>query len=256
MASFEPCSSFSGARPGLAFKMGDQGLGYYEDAHQPQAISLRAAAGEAAASASVGAASASACAAGASGRDEQQQQQQHQQQQQQQQPEDEDASPGPGRSGGGGGGGGGTAAAAAAAVPPGANAPAVVQKANPFLKLLKGKKVPPSAAAGGDAKRQKTGAHGGEALRPLGKSEGPPARARTRPAPRPARRPPALPATPRDARPAPPRPPPRPARPKGGAAAAAPAAPAPPKPAYLREMERYRGMSCASDTKHDRPLVK
>lgn len=28
------------------------------------------------------------------------------------------------------------------------------------------------------------------------------------------------------------------------------------KPAYLREMERYKAMSCSSDTKHDRPLVK
>lgn len=28
------------------------------------------------------------------------------------------------------------------------------------------------------------------------------------------------------------------------------------KPAYLREMERYRALSCAADTKHDRPLVK
>jgi len=28
------------------------------------------------------------------------------------------------------------------------------------------------------------------------------------------------------------------------------------KPQYLKEMERYRAMSCGSDTKHDRPLVK
>ncbi|GFR50097.1 hypothetical protein Agub_g12242 [Astrephomene gubernaculifera] len=27
-------------------------------------------------------------------------------------------------------------------------------------------------------------------------------------------------------------------------------------PKYLKEMERYKQMSCASDTKHDRPLVK
>ncbi|EFJ43428.1 hypothetical protein VOLCADRAFT_106858 [Volvox carteri f. nagariensis] len=27
-------------------------------------------------------------------------------------------------------------------------------------------------------------------------------------------------------------------------------------PRYLKEMERYKQMSCASDTKHDRPLVK
>ncbi|KAG2428292.1 hypothetical protein HXX76_010442 [Chlamydomonas incerta] len=28
------------------------------------------------------------------------------------------------------------------------------------------------------------------------------------------------------------------------------------KPAYLKEMERYKSLSCGSDTKHDRPLVK
>lgn len=28
------------------------------------------------------------------------------------------------------------------------------------------------------------------------------------------------------------------------------------KPKYLKEMERYRSLSCSSDTKHDRPLVK
>ncbi|GLI67743.1 hypothetical protein VaNZ11_011996 [Volvox africanus] len=27
-------------------------------------------------------------------------------------------------------------------------------------------------------------------------------------------------------------------------------------PRYLKEMERYKKMSCSSDTKHDRPLVK
>ncbi|GLC36758.1 hypothetical protein PLESTB_000786100 [Pleodorina starrii] len=27
-------------------------------------------------------------------------------------------------------------------------------------------------------------------------------------------------------------------------------------PKYLKEMERYKQMSCSSDTKHDRPLVK
>ncbi|PNH11602.1 hypothetical protein TSOC_001560 [Tetrabaena socialis] len=27
-------------------------------------------------------------------------------------------------------------------------------------------------------------------------------------------------------------------------------------PAYLREMERYKSLSCSADTKHDRPLVK
>jgi len=28
------------------------------------------------------------------------------------------------------------------------------------------------------------------------------------------------------------------------------------KPRYLREMEKYKSMSCSADTKHDRPLVK
>ncbi|GBF96845.1 hypothetical protein Rsub_09701 [Raphidocelis subcapitata] len=28
------------------------------------------------------------------------------------------------------------------------------------------------------------------------------------------------------------------------------------KPAYLKELDRYRDMSCGADTKHDRPLVK
>jgi len=33
---FEPASSFQGARPGFAFKMGPRGLGYYRDAKQEQ----------------------------------------------------------------------------------------------------------------------------------------------------------------------------------------------------------------------------
>ena len=28
------------------------------------------------------------------------------------------------------------------------------------------------------------------------------------------------------------------------------------KPRYIAEMEKYKSMSCGSDTKHDRPLVK
>ena len=175
---FAPSSEWAGRRPGYAFKTGPKGVGYYRDSRQAVSAVPRQPAAATGPAASAEQQRASACApspAGVAGTAEvgkaqPQQQQQQQQQDNQGQGEDQQrpvaqqpseseaaAADVSAPSAVGGGSGGSAAAGAVGRQPP------VLQKANnPFLKLLKGKKLPAAAASGGDAKRAKKGAPQGQ----------------------------------------------------------------------------------------------
>jgi hypothetical protein len=168
--AFQASSEFSGPRPGFAFKRGPQGVGYYYDFKQARAVSSSEQQGQGSAGAADAPwrASPAAAAIPAHNTSEQQGQQPNS--------GSEAAAAAPSADKPSGSGSGAAAGAEGTAAGTGSNPgsnpgsassgaakkpPVVLPKSNnPFLKLLKGKKVPAAVEAGGDAKRAKKGVAG------------------------------------------------------------------------------------------------